>query len=302
MTTAVRHDVRFRSGDDWCAGWLYPAHRSSDAASLGVTVVLAHGLSGVKEMRLDAYAERFAAAGADALVFDYRHFGASAGHPRQLLDVRRQHADWTSAVAFARGRAELAAQRLVLWGSSLSGGHVLALGARLHADGVIAQVPHVSGPRSAALNGPVQSARLAAHGLRDVGRSLLGRSPHYLPAAGAPGDVALMTDPEAAAYLGLVPDDLSFDDRVAARFALRIGTYSPGRAARRLTVPTLVQVGEHDRTTPPGPARRLARRGRDVRVSVHPVGHFDPYTGEAFEVFVAEQIAFLQEIAGHVTR
>ena len=46
---------------------------------------MAHGFSGVREQRLDAYAERFAQAGLAVLVFDYRHFGASGGEPRQLL-------------------------------------------------------------------------------------------------------------------------------------------------------------------------------------------------------------------------
>lgn len=289
----TREDVRFRSGDDWCAGWLHRAHQSS----LGLSVVMAHGLAGVKEMRLDAYAERFAAAGADVVVFDYRHFGASAGVPRQLLDIGRQHEDWTSAVAWTRTHPELAAQRLVLWGSSLSGGHVLALASRLRADAVISQVPHVSGPASVALNSPAQTARLGAHALRDLGRHALGRSPHYLPAAGSPGDVALMTAPEASQYAGLVPEGAVFDDRVAARFALRIGRYSPGRAVRRIDVPVLVQVAEHDATTPPGPALALAGRGRDVRVRSHPVGHFEPYVAPAFETFVGEQVAFLEEIA-----
>ena len=47
--------------------------------------VMAHGLGGVRQMRLDAFAERFSSAGYRCLVFDYRHFGASAGEPRQLL-------------------------------------------------------------------------------------------------------------------------------------------------------------------------------------------------------------------------
>ena len=51
-------------------------------------VVLAHGWTGVREQRLDAYAERFAGAGLAALVFDYRHFGASAGEPRQRSTSR----------------------------------------------------------------------------------------------------------------------------------------------------------------------------------------------------------------------
>ena len=65
-------------------------------------VILAHGFCGVKEMRLDAYAERFAEAGYHALVFDYRHFGGSDGKLRQLLDIRKQLQDWQSAIQYAK--------------------------------------------------------------------------------------------------------------------------------------------------------------------------------------------------------
>ena len=95
-----REDVRFRSVDAECAGWLY---RPADAEDDVPCVVLAHGFGGVKEARLDAYAERFADAGYAALVFDYRHHGDSAGEPRLLIDVGRQHDDWRAAIAHARG-------------------------------------------------------------------------------------------------------------------------------------------------------------------------------------------------------
>ena len=53
----TRHDVSFTSGDDTCAAWLY--------LPTGVTsppvVILGHGLGATREMRLDAFAERFAA-------------------------------------------------------------------------------------------------------------------------------------------------------------------------------------------------------------------------------------------------
>lgn len=55
---------------------------------------MAHGLGGVRQMRLDAFAERFSSAGYRCLLFDYRRFGASPGEPRQLLSVRRQLEDW----------------------------------------------------------------------------------------------------------------------------------------------------------------------------------------------------------------
>ena len=95
-----REEVRFRSADADCAAWLY---RPAAAAGGAACVVLAHGFGGVKEARLDAYAERFAAAGHAAVVFDYRHFGESGGEPRSLIDVARQRDDWRAALAYARG-------------------------------------------------------------------------------------------------------------------------------------------------------------------------------------------------------
>ena len=92
----MRTDVTFRSGDDWCAGWLYRPEGFEGPRPL---MVMAHGFSGTKELRLPAYAERFCAAGIGVLLFDYRHFGASGGEPRELLDISRQHADFHSALA-----------------------------------------------------------------------------------------------------------------------------------------------------------------------------------------------------------
>lgn len=80
-------DVSFPSGPELCAAWLYIP---DSAPAKGPMIVMAHNLGGVRQMRLDAFARRFSAAGYRCLVFDYRHFGASAGEPRQLLSVRRQ--------------------------------------------------------------------------------------------------------------------------------------------------------------------------------------------------------------------
>jgi uncharacterized protein len=51
--------------------------------------------------RLVPYAERFAASGIVALVFDYRSFGESGGEPRQLVDIPGQHQDIRAAVAWS---------------------------------------------------------------------------------------------------------------------------------------------------------------------------------------------------------
>ena len=80
---AQREDVWFTSGTDRVSAWLY----RPDSADPVPLLVMAHGLGAVRTMRLDAYAERFSAAGYACLVFDYRNFGDSEGEPRQLLDI-----------------------------------------------------------------------------------------------------------------------------------------------------------------------------------------------------------------------
>ena len=52
----TRNDIEFPSGGLRCTAWLY----RPDADGLLPLVVMAHGFSGTREKRLDAYAERFA--------------------------------------------------------------------------------------------------------------------------------------------------------------------------------------------------------------------------------------------------
>ena len=75
MSRPQREDVRFRSQGVECGAWIYP----SGGPQPGPCLVLAHGFDGVRDQRLDRYAERFADSGWNAFVFDYRHFGDSEG-------------------------------------------------------------------------------------------------------------------------------------------------------------------------------------------------------------------------------
>lgn len=287
-----REDIRFNSNGLQCAGWFYRA----EGGGKRPCIVMAHGLAGIKEMRLDAYAECFAAAGYHVLVFDYRHFGDSQGEPRQLLDIPRQHQDWAAAIAHARGLPEVDAQKVVLWGSSLSGGHVIAIAARdARIAAVIAQVPHLSGIASMRIAGLSAIMTLTFHGLYDLARKFLGMSPHYVLSSAEPGHQALMNAPgESAGYLKLVPEGKHFDRRVAARFALNIGLYSPGRALPKLAIPSLVQVGLNDVTTPAGPAIALCRRAPQATLKKYQAGHFQPYVDPLFRTIIKDQLDFLK--------
>jgi fermentation-respiration switch protein FrsA (DUF1100 family) len=288
-----RLNVEFISQGLPCAAWFYP----SDNKGKRPCIILAHGLAGIKEMRLDAYAEKFAEAGYHALVFDYRHFGASAGQPRQLLDIGKQHQDWQAAIAYARERTDVDAGKIVLWGSSLSGGHVVAIAAEdSQVAGVISQVPHMLALESALAGGLIAGTRLTFHAIRDTLGSLMGLAPHYVKAAAEPGRLALMTAPGAArGYLNLVPRDKHFDQRVAARFALQAIRYSPGRHLRRLTMPVLLQVATGDLTTPAAAALKSARGAGAVTIKSHDTDHFAPYVEPLFSTFIAEQLAFLKQ-------
>ena len=138
-----RRDIEFDAEGVTLRGWFFSA---AGAGGPAPTVVMAHGYSAVKEMYLDAFAEVFAAAGLNALVFDNRNFGASDGEPRLEIDPWAQVRDYRHAITYATTRADVDADRIGVWGSSYSGGHVLVVAAidrRVKA--AVSQVPLVSG-------------------------------------------------------------------------------------------------------------------------------------------------------------
>jgi uncharacterized protein len=284
-----RSDVSFDSDGERCAAWLYRPERAS------ACVVLAHGWTGVREQRLDAYAERFAAAGLAALVFDYRHFGASGGEPRSLLDIARQLADWRAAIDYARRLEGIDPERIALWGSSFSGGHVLELAAEdPRTAAVVAQVPFVDGFANLLRLGPRHALRLTLEGLRDQAGALAGRPPHMLASVGPPGSSAVMNSPDAEpGFRALNPPGLQWPNEAAARIALRVGAYRPIRKVTRIACPILFVLAEDDVVTPPDLAAKAAARAPRAEVRRYPGGHFDPYVGELFERVVSDETAFL---------
>lgn len=278
-----REDIELQSGDDRLAAWLYRPQGAD------VCVVMAHGFSATRDEGLEPYAEGFADAGYAVLVFDYRHFGASGGEPRQLLDVKRQLQDYRVAIAYARTLG-----RVVLWGTSFSGGHVLELAATENdIAAAIAQCPFADGVSAIRAADPKNAARATAIALLDQAAALAGRPPRTIPAVGAPGTFAVMTAPEAeAGFRALVKPGSAWRNEVAARVMLHVGTYRPVAKAARIECPLLVCVCDADQTTPPGPAAKAAERAPRGRVRHYPYGHFDIYADPQAR---ADQVAFLEE-------
>ena len=286
-----RTDVAFQAGGLECAAWLYRPEGNGPHPC----VILAHGFGGIREMRLDAYASCFVEAGMAALVFDYRHFGASQGEPRQLLDIKLQLEDWIAAIAYARTLDGIDAERIALWGTSFSGGHVIQVAAQdRRIAAVVAQVPFVDG-LAIIRTGLRANMRLTAAWFRDELRRRQKKTPHYVKIIGAPGTLAAITstDAESGTHAMLL-EDSQWENSVAGRVFLSVGFYRPIKAAPRVQCPLLICTCDRDTVTPPGPAVKAARLAPRGELRQYVGRHFDIYVGELFEKAVADQCAFLR--------
>ena len=278
----TRRDIAFDAEGVTLRGWFYPAEGASGPAA---TVVMAHGFSAVKEMYLDSFAEVFAAAGLNALVFDNRNFGASDGEPRQEIDPWAQVRDYRHAITYAGTLPEVDPRRIGIWGSSYSGGHVLVVGAidrRVKA--VAAQVPLISG--RANIRALVRADFIA--GFREMFDAdrvarFQGQPPAMVP--------VVDKDPLAASALP-TPDSWewftqtgetrapSWRNEVTLRTVEMLGEYEPGIYLPYISpTPLLLLVAEGDHLTPSEFAIAAFDEAHQPKeLVIMPGGHFDAYT------------------------
>ncbi len=95
--------------------------------------------------------------------------------------------------------------------------------------------------------------------------------------------------------MSIDPPNSLWRNEFSARLLLRIPFYRPVALARKLQAPLLVSVAEKDETVPPGPAIKMAAAAPHGEVVRYPIGHFEVYTGAAFEVAIVDQLGFLKE-------
>jgi pimeloyl-ACP methyl ester carboxylesterase len=293
MAAVLRQDVTL-GGE--VAAWLWHPEGATGC------VVLGHGLSAVRDQRLDAFAERFAQAGLAAVAFDYRHFGASGGQPRQLVDIKRQLEDWRTVVAYARGLDGI--QHVGLFGSSFGGGHATEIAASdPNISAVVLQCAMVDGLPAALKIPPKTTAKLAKVALQDELGSRLGRKPKYVPAVAPPGELGLMTTEDAVSgFASMTPEGSGWVNAVAARIGLWVGTYRPGRHAASITCPILVALCEQDSLVSNEALEKLADEAPQGELARYPVGHFEIYSGEWFERVVTREAEFFARHLSGVTR
>src|SRR3954452_21135471 len=286
-----RTKVHFPSGKATCAAWHYPGTN-------GGCVVMASGTAVTKEPGTDRLPQESQEACWPGLASDSRRFGESGGEPRQIVRIGEQQADFEAAIAFARTLPGV--EQIAIWGFSLAGGHVLPVAAR-HPElaGAIAQSPladALAAARNAAKHQtPLAMLRLTIRALLDAIGGVIGRDPLLVPLVGAPGTVASLTTPDAQdGNRALNPGNRYPDWRqeVAARSALLIGLYRPGRFASRVDCPLLVVACDDDQSALAAPAARAAEHARRGQLVSLPGGHYAPFL-DGHERVVEAELAFL---------
>ena len=276
----IRHDVSFSSGGVTCAAWHYPAGCDEGPRPI---IVMAHGVTGTRRDGLWSFADRFAAAGINVLLFDHRGFGDSEGE-KDLFEPKRQLDDWRAAIAFARSLPNVDADRVATFGSSLGGGNALWAAAD---DGRVAacisQVPFVEMSQ-------------APHSKEILEQMLAVASKGgFLPAVGQLHEPAMINQPGGEVgwrRVVALGDQSRWRNRMSAAWLLN--GYNPGQYAATLHCPWLVCIAADDRIALPGPAIEAALRAPKGEVRIYPdTDHFDIYDGPVHEAFAADQIEFL---------
>ncbi len=293
----TRSDLSLAGHGDTLAAWHYPAQTDAWTTAAGrPCIVMAHGFGATKDAGLTPFAERFAAAGADVVIFDYRGFGTSGGSPRQNVDHRRHRDDYRSVVSQVRGLVGIDPDRIVLWGSSYSGGHVVAVAARdPRVAAVVSQGAAMDGLAAVVeiikYAGLGQLLRLTAHAVRGVVQRT-----YTIPIVAAPGELAAITSHDALSGYEIIMGP-TFENRMLARGILPILINRPVASAAKLAMPLMLVVAASDTIAPPSAVERVATKTRGrVEVERFDVGHFDIYQGETFEKSISAQVEFLASV------
>ncbi len=293
-------EVTFPSDGDTCRAWHFAAQTGLlTAYKRTPCIVMGHGFGATRDAGLLPYARQFAANGFHVLVFDYRHFGASDGEPRQIISVERQLQDWAAAVEFARGMPGIDSARVALWGTSFSGGLVIETACNdRRVAAIVAQCPALDGvsmlTNYISYAGVLSGLKLLLAGITDKFGALLRRPPKLLPIIGPPGSLAFLSTPDSEpGYRAIAP--AGWRNEVAARISLELPFFRPVLRIPELSCPSLLQLCEQDQLAPPRLPPAILERAKRFRPTVrrYNCGHFDIYLGEWFEKSVADQIAFL---------
>lgn len=285
----MRIDITFDAGGLKLAGWLYKPKGKGPHP----LVILSHGFTGLKAMGLAGYAEIFQQAGLACLVYDHRNWGDSEGEPRMESNPWEQVHDMRDAVTHARSLPEIDKERIGIWGTSYSGGHVLVVGAiDRRVKCVVSQVPLVTGYGT--LNRWITSAAMAGmqeRFIQDRDDRAAGKAPRLVKAA-FPGT-------ETEEWVQATDKDGVYPNQVTQRSLELMLEYEPASYIHRIApTPLMMIVATRDTQTPTDTQLEAFNRACDPkRLVLLDCRHYDPYTAMLKESAHAARDWFLAHLA-----
>jgi uncharacterized protein len=294
--------------------WLVTPEGYDGKSALPV-IVMSHGIGGQKDMGLLKYGEAFASAGYAALIFDYRHFGGSFTKKpapyRNFIYPWNHYADIITVVQFIQSGQlgnRIDTTKIVLWGTSFAGGHVLMAGATLplkSITAIISQVPHMNGKAATKIaiqtRGWKNTLRVILIGLADLILSQFGYSPIYVKiAAGQQNEIG---------YMALTPDELQlyyskhpprylggWRNLAPARTLLMLSLYNPMQIIDQLHTPTLFVTASQDTLCPTQYVHdSIEKKMNYFSVFEQDCTHFTIYTGDFHDHAIKAMISFLRK-------
>lgn len=266
-------------------------------------IIMAHELAANKSMGLRTYAEAFAKAGYACLVFDYRRWGASGGAPRHVLIVNEQLDDYKTMIKYAKHQPEFDPQRIILWGTGLSGGHVLTL-AGDSSLGVFAAI--TQGPYTGVT--PLRERRLSfnylytmAWSFYDAIKQFVGLDPSYISAWGPPGTMAALSTQDSKEGMSYLLADKSSHNpnEISASSMFEVFRYYPLNSAPKIECPLLAIQPEEDKLCALEGAEKVVQNSKNGElVKIPGAGHYEVYpNGPHASDSISAQLSFLGRVA-----
>ncbi|TPT75039.1 alpha/beta hydrolase, partial [Acinetobacter baumannii] len=258
-------------------------------------IIMAHGFAGLRQFKLIQYAQRFAQAGYAVILFDYRYWGGSTGKPREMISINSQLEDWKTMIQYASTCKFIDNRRIVLWGTSLSGGYALSLASELkNIQAIMVQIPYVDGAETAKLYPLPRYPQALKLSSQDYMGSKMGLNPKRLPVVDQYKLCFMPTADSYYGYLSIVNPDYYWSGEVPARVFFNLMRYRPIQLVRQINIPVLFIAAQHDSLIPIESSREATTNIAPF-VSYHEwdMKHFDIYHGSWFEKAVTTQLEFL---------
>lgn len=291
-----RQTVSLEVEGDQIEGWLYLPERTEGKVPC---IIMSNGFCGTMGLVLEQYALRYREAGFATFTYDFRHFGLSEGEPRQLYSMEKQLTDLDAAIDYVRSLDSVDPSKIVIWGTSGSGGYgLIKAAADKEIACVIGQCPALDrkadGKMGVEREGIGFYLRLFMHAQRDKGRSRFGLSRYKIPVVADKGGFAFfVADGAIDGYSSLISP--TFKNELCAGAMLDTNPTNPIDFAEDVECPVLIQICLKDNLVSESSYVETTRILGDLaELKKYDCGHFDIYTGEEFETTVGDQIDFLK--------